>query len=134
MNTGSTVTAIVVDLPGTANYDLVTLSGGGETTATTVQNVTVTTTGANLTFAAGTTASNGVDNSGNFVLSDTFTSSSHAVVTANVDYSSFETLSVNQTGGGPASTAVKLGMITRATSRSARGAGVAIQERSPAAP
>ena len=67
--TGSAVTSIIVVLPGTTNFDFVTLSGQGKTTPTTVKNVTVTATGANLTFAA-----NNVDNSGNFVLSDTFAS------------------------------------------------------------
>ena len=109
VNTNNPVTSIVVDLPGTTNYDYVTLSGGGKTTATTVQNVTVTAAGANLTFDAGATATNGVDNSGNFVLSDTSTSSVDAVLMANVDNSSFATLSITQTGGGPDPTAVELG-------------------------
>ena len=92
--TGSAVTSIIVALPGTTNFDFVTLSGGGKTTATTVKNVTVTATGANLTFAA-----NNVDNSGNFVLSDTFASPlMDAALTATVDNSSFATLSITQTG------------------------------------
>ena len=107
--TGSAVTSIIVGLPGTSNYDYLTLSGGGKTTATTVQNVTVTATGADLTFAAGATATNGVDNSGNFVLLDNFTSSVDAVLTANVDNSSFAAVSITQTGGGPDSTDVELG-------------------------
>src|SRR5271166_448570 len=92
--TGSAVTSIIVVLPGTTNFDFVTLSGQVKTTPTTVKNVTVTATGANLTFAA-----NNVDNSGNFVLSDTFASPlMDAALTATVDNSSFATLSITQTG------------------------------------
>ena len=65
--TDSAVASIIVVLPGTTNFDFVTLTGQGKTTPTTVKNVTITATGANLTFAA-----NNVDNSGNFVLSDTY--------------------------------------------------------------
>ena len=107
--TGSAVTSIIVTLPGTSNFDFVTLYGQGKTTPTTVQTVAVTATGANLTFTAGTTATNGVDNSGSFVVSDTFTSAVNAVLTATVNNSSFASLSITQTGGGPDSTAVKLG-------------------------
>ena len=92
--TGNAVTSITVNLPGTANFDFVTLSGQGKTTPTTVKNVTVTATGANLTFAV-----NNVDNSGNFVLSDTFASPlMDAALTATVDNSSFATLSITQSG------------------------------------
>ena len=50
--TSSAVTSIIVNLPGTTNFDFVTLTGQGKTTPTTVKNVTVTATGANLTFTA----------------------------------------------------------------------------------
>ena len=102
--TGSAVTSIIVNLPGTTNFDFVTLTGQGKTTPTTVKNVTVTATGANLTFAA-----NNVDNSGSLVVSDTFTSAVNAVLTATVNNSSFALLSITQTGGGPDSTSVTLG-------------------------
>ncbi len=102
--TPSAVTSIIVNLPGTINFDFVTLTGQGKTTATTVKNVTVTATGANLNFAA-----TNVDDSGNFVLSNTYTSPVNAVLTATVDNSSFATLSITQTGGGPDPTAVELG-------------------------
>ena len=95
--TPNAVTSITVTLPGTTNFDFVTLSGQGKTIPTTVKNVTVTATGANLTFAA-----NNVDDSGNFVLSDRYTSSVNAVLTATVDNSSFATLSITQTGGSKA--------------------------------
>ena len=102
--TGSTVTSIIVNLPGTTNFDFVTLTGQGKTTPTTVGNVTVTATGANLTFAA-----NNVDNSGSLAVSDTFTSTVNAVLTATVNNDSFALLSITQTGGGPDSTSVTLG-------------------------
>ena len=102
--TGSAVTSIIVNLPGTTNFDFVTLTGQGKTTPTTVGNVTVTATGANLTFAA-----NNVDNSGSLAVSDTFTSTVNAVLTATVNNSSFALLSITQTGGGPDSTSVTLG-------------------------
>ena len=102
--TGSAVTSIAVTLPGTTNFDFVTLTGGGKTTPTTVGNVTVSATGANLTFAA-----NNVDNSGSLGVSDTFTSPVNAVLTATVNNSSFALLSITQTGGGPDSTSVTLG-------------------------
>ena len=107
--TSHAVTSITVNLPGTTNFDFVTLSGQGKTTPTTVKNVTVTATGANLTFTAGTTATNGVDDSGNLVVSDKFTSPVNAVLHATVNNSSFATLSIIQTGGGPDSSAVTLG-------------------------
>jgi len=107
--TSHAVTSITVNLPGTTNFDWVTLTGQGKTTPTIVKNVTVTATGANLTFAAGTTATNGVDDSGNLVVSDTFTSQVNAVLHATVNNSSFATLSIIQTGGGPDSSAVTLG-------------------------
>jgi len=107
--TSHAVTSITVNLPGTTNFDFVTLSGQGKTTPTTVKNVTVTATGANLTFTAGTTATNGVDDSGNLVVSDKFTSAVNAVLHATVNNSSFATLSIIQTGGGPDSSAVTLG-------------------------
>ena len=102
--TPNAVKSITVTLPGTTNFDFVTLSGQGKTIPTTVTNVTVTATGANLTFAA-----NNVDDSGNFVLSDSYTSPVNAVLMATVDNSSFATLSITQTGGGPDTTSVELG-------------------------
>ena len=102
--TSHAVTSITVDLPGTTNFDFVTLSGPAKTTPTTVKNVTVTATGANLTFTA-----NNVDDSGNLVVSDTMTSAVNAVLSATVNNSSFATLSIIQTGGGPDSSAVTLG-------------------------
>ena len=98
-NTSNPVKSIVVTLPGTNNFDFVTLIGRARPHRRPSRNVTVTAAGANLTFAAG--QNNGVDNSGNFVLSDTSTSSTDAALTANVDNSSFVTLSITQTGGGP---------------------------------
>ena len=101
--TDSAVASIIVVLPGTANFDFITLTGQDKTTPGTVKNVTMTATGANLTFAA-----NGVDNSGSFVLSDTNSPGIiDAALTVNVDNSSFATLSISQTGGAPAS--VELG-------------------------
>ena len=102
--TSSAVTSITVNLPGTTNFDFVTLNGAGKTTPTTVKNVTVTATGANLTFTA-----NKVDDSGALVVSDTMTSAVNAVLTATVDNSSFGTLSITQTGGGPNRSYVELG-------------------------
>ena len=102
--TSNAVTSIVVQLPGTNNFDYVSLTGGGKTSPGTVKNVSVTATGANLTF----TASN-VDNSGNLVVSDTYTSTVNAVLTASVTSSTFATLAITQTGGGPDSSAVRLG-------------------------
>jgi hypothetical protein len=97
--TSSAVSSIIVSLPGTTNFDFVSLEGQGKTTPTTVQNVTVTATGANLTFAAGDMT--GVDNSGALVVSDTTTSTTNAVLTATVTNSTFTTMSITQTGGGP---------------------------------
>ena len=102
--TSHAVTSITVNLPGTTNFDFVTLSGPAKTTPTTVKNVTVTATGANLTFTA-----NNVDDSGNLVVSDTMTSAVNAVLSATVTNSTFATLSIIQTGGGPDSSAVTLG-------------------------
>ena len=106
--TPGAVSSIIVTLPGTSNYDFVTLTGQGKTTLTTVKNVTITATGANLGTAAfpGLIVNN-VDNSGNFVLSDTFSSpppagAMNASLFANVDNSTFATLSITQTGCCPA--------------------------------
>ncbi len=96
--TSSAVTSIIVTLPGTTNFDFVTLSELSKTPQTD-KNVTVKATGANLNFAA-----NNVDNSGNFVLSDTNTSPVNAVLNATVTNSTFATLSIIQTGGPARST------------------------------
>jgi hypothetical protein len=100
--TSSAVSSIVVSLPGSTNFDFVKMTGPG--TATTVQNVTVTATGAALNLTA-----TGLKNSGNFVVSDTFTSPTNAKLTATVTGSSFATLSITQTGGGPDASTVTLG-------------------------
>ena len=97
------VTSIMVTLPGTTNFDTVSLLGAGKTTPTTVKNVSIATTGANLTFTAGTTATNGVDNNGAFTLTDTFSPPlMDAALTAHVDNSSFGSLAISQTGCCPA--------------------------------
>src|SRR5271166_6935289 len=51
LTTSHAVTSITVNLPGTTNFDFVTLSELSKTPQT-VKNVTVTATGANLTFTA----------------------------------------------------------------------------------
>ena len=89
------VTSIVVRLPGTTNSDTVSLLGAGNTTPTTVKDVTITgplgSTAANLTFTA-----NGVDNNGAFTLN------AAALLTANVDNSSFRTVKIYQDGDSKA--------------------------------
>ena len=106
--TSSPVTSIIVQLPGTNNFDFVSLTGGGKTSTSTIKNVSITANGANLTFTA-----NSVDNNGNLVVSDTYstppTPSVNAVLTASVTSSTFATLAITQTGGGPDSSAVRLG-------------------------
>jgi hypothetical protein len=99
------VTSIVVDLPGTVNFDTIALDGPGKTTATPIQNVTITATGPNLTFLA-----NGVDNSGSLTVSATvgLPRGNDAALHAQVDNSTFlGGIAISQTGNGPAT--VELG-------------------------
>ena len=93
--TPSKVSSIVVILPGTVNIDNVTLVGPGKTTATTVNSVSITATGANLTFTA-----NGLDNHGSLTVSDTagLTGGNDAAFHASVDNSMFASISITQTG------------------------------------
>ena len=96
------VTSIMVTLPGTTNFDTVSLLGAGKTTPTTVKNVTITgligptATAANLKFTA-----NGVDNNDALTL-NTALPPLTAALTANVDNSSFRTLAIYQAGGSQA--------------------------------
>src|SRR5262249_6616710 len=93
--TGNPVSSISLILPGTHNFDSVTLLGQGKTTPTTVRDVTVTATGGvNLNFAA-----KGVANLGNFILTNTSSAATDAALTAIVDDCSFATLAISQTGG-----------------------------------
>lgn len=92
--TDSAVTSIIINLPGVNNFDFVTLYGAGKTTPVTVRDVTVTATGANLNFSASQ-----VNNSGDFVLSNTYTpGSKNAALAVNIEDSSFATLAITQTG------------------------------------
>jgi hypothetical protein len=100
------VSSIVVSLPGTTNFDFVTLTGQGKTTTTTINTVSVSATGANLNFAASS-----VDNS-TLLVTDFFSTPVNAVLTATVTNSTFATLAIEQTGGGPDSSSVTLGTDT----------------------
>jgi hypothetical protein len=114
-NTGNPVSTINVTLPGTSNFDFLQLLGQGKTSLTTVKNVTISATGAALGTAASpgllvsTTTTNGVDNAGSLVVTDTFTSPTNAVVSANISNSTFSSVSVLQTGGGPDASFVTMG-------------------------
>jgi hypothetical protein len=90
-----TVTSIAVILPGTINFDNVALKGPGKTTATTVNTVAITATGANLTFTT-----NGVDNTGSFTVSNTvgLPRGEDAALHASVDNSTFASIAITQTG------------------------------------
>jgi hypothetical protein len=108
--TGGAVSTIVIQLPGTTNFDFVQLNGPGKTTPTTIGNVSVTATGANLTFTVSSNAANGVDNSGNLTISDTFSlppGGMDAALNVHVDNSAFAGISITQTGCCPAT--VELG-------------------------
>jgi hypothetical protein len=98
-NTPGAVTSIKVILPGTVNFDNVALKGPGKTTATKVNTVAITATGANLTFTA-----SGVDNTGSFTLSNTvgLPGGLDAALHASVDNSTFASLTITQTGNAPA--------------------------------
>jgi hypothetical protein len=118
-NTGNPVASISVSLPGSTNFDFISLTGPGKAVPTTVGNVTIATTaGANIgTAATPGLVVNGVENSGNFIFTSTASpappsTAVNAVVTAKVDNSSFATLSIAQSGYGPDSSSVELGSDT----------------------
>ena len=101
----SAVATIAVTLPGTTNFDFVTLTGQGKTTPTTVRNVSITSTGASLGFSplfTGLTVNN-VDNPGPLTVSVTGqVTPMDGALFASVDNSSFASIAITQTGCCPA--------------------------------
>jgi Bacterial Ig domain/Domain of unknown function (DUF4214) len=106
-NTQNPVSAIVVQLPGTNNFDIVNLNSQSGAASPTVGNVTVTATGANLTFNVGVTGF-GVHNSGFLNVSDTASTNVNGVLNDVEQNSSFASQTVTQFGNGPDSSSVTM--------------------------
>ena len=100
------VTGIAIQLPGTSNFDFVTLDATSTAASPTVGPVTVTANGANLTLGVGTGTNVtapiiGVHNSGALTVTDFATLPSNGVLNATVVNSSFTSMSISQLGNGP---------------------------------
>jgi len=104
ISTNNPVSAIVVQLPGTNNFDIVNLNGPGSPT---VGNVTVSASAPNLTFNVGVTGP-GVSNRGALTVTDTATTNVNGVLLANVQNSTFTSIAITQFGNGPDFSSVRL--------------------------
>jgi hypothetical protein len=106
-NTQNPVSSIIVQLPGTNNFDIVNLNSQTGAASPTVGNVTVAAAAPNLTFNVGVTGP-GVHNSGFLNVSDIATTNVNGVLLVNQQNSSFTSETINQFGNGPDFSSVTL--------------------------
>jgi hypothetical protein len=115
VGTNNPVSAIIVQLPGTTNFDIVNLNGTSPAASPTVGNVSVSAVGANLTFnvdvnpnPTGFPAATPVHNSGALTVSDIASTPTDGVLLANIQNSSFGSMAITQYGNGPDFSSVRL--------------------------
>jgi hypothetical protein len=99
-NTQNPVSAIIVQLPGTNNFDIVNLNSENGAASPTVGNVTVSAAAPNLTLNVGNPTF-GVHNSGFLNVSDIATTNVNGVLLFTENNSSFSSQTINQFGNGP---------------------------------
>jgi hypothetical protein len=107
VTTPNPVTTILVQLPGTNNFDIVNLNSQTGAASPTVTNVTIAAAAPNLTLGVGVTGP-GVHNSGALNVSDIATTNVNGVLNATVNNSSFASIAINQFGNGPDPSTVTL--------------------------